>query len=313
MADTDFYATLEVPRSADADAIKKAYRSLALKFHPDRNQGNKSAEERFKQINRAYEVLSDPKKRALYDEFGEMGLREGFNPEQYRQYQKWAGGGGGRGGVEDLFGGAAGNVDVSDLFDQLFQGGGGGGRRRAGGPRAAVRGQDLDGEVSVEFADAIRGVELPMTVNGQALRVRVPPGIHDGARLRITGKGQQVPHGKPGDLMLTVHVNPHPSYWVEDDNLHVRLPVSLVEAWRGAKVKVPTPTGEVTLRVPPKTASGAKLRLRHKGIAHGRASEASDLIVHIAIALPKESPEVDQVIESLERLDLGDPREDLRF
>lgn len=311
MAETDLYAVLEVPRSADADAIKKAYRALALKFHPDRNQGNKSAEDRFKQINHAYDILSDPKKRALYDEFGEMGLREGFNPEQYRQYQKWAGGHGGR-GAEDIFGGVGGNVDMSDLFEQLFQGAGGP-RVRGRQQRIPVRGMDLEGEITIDLADALRGAELPITVNNSSLRVRIPAGVHDGARLRIAGKGQQVPSGKSGDLMLTVHVRPHPSFWIEDDDLHVRLPVSLSEAWKGAKVKVPTPTGEVTLRVPPKTNSGTKLRLRHKGVPHGRDGDASDLIVHVEIALPKESPEADALFAQLEKFDLEDPRSELRL
>lgn len=311
MAETDLYAVLEVPRSADADAIKKSYRSLALKFHPDRNQGNKAAEDRFKQINHAYDILSDPKKRALYDEFGEMGLREGFNADQYRQYQKYAGHGGR--GAEDFFGGAAGNVDMSDLFEQLFQGAGGAPGARRRGQRVPVRGQDLEGEITIDFADAVRGAELPLTVNGQSLRVRVPAGVHDGARLRIAGKGQQVQSGRPGDLMLTVHVRPHASFWVEDDDLHVRLPVSITEAWQGAKVKVPTPTGEVNLRVPPKTSSGAKLRLRHKGIHHGKAGEATDLIVHVEITLPTDSPEVNEVFQQLAKLDLEDPRKDLRL
>lgn len=313
MAETDLYAVLEVPRSADADAIKKAYRSLALKFHPDRNQGNKAAEDRFKQINHAYEVLSDPKKRALYDEFGEMGLREGFNADQYRQYQRWAGPGPGGRGAEDIFGGAAGNVDMSDLFEQLFQGAGGGAGARRRGQRVPVRGADLEGEVTIDLADALHGAELPLTVNGQSLRVRVPAGVSDGARLRIAGKGQQVPAGKSGDLMLTVHVRPHPSFWVEDDDLHVRLPVSISEAWLGAKVKVPTPTGEVSLRVPPRTSSGTKLRLRHKGVPQGKGGTATDLIVHVEIALPKDSPEVSEVIEQLSKLDLEDPRKDLRL
>jgi DnaJ-class molecular chaperone len=313
MAETDLYAVLEVPRTADADAIKKAYRAMAMKFHPDRNPGNKSAEERFKAINHANDVLGDPKKRALYDEFGEMGLRDGFNPDQYRQYQKWAGGaGGGRGGVEDMFGGAGGgNVDVSDLFEQLFQGTGGpGGRRRT---KVPTRGADLEGEITVELPDAIRGIELPLTVNGNSLRVRVPPGVHDGARLRIAGKGQPAPGGRAGDLMLTVHVRPHPSYWVEDEDLHLRLPVSVLEAWNGARVKVPTPGGEVTLRVQPRTNSGTKLRLRQKGIPQGRAGEASDLIVHVEIVLPKEGPGVEEAMRQLEGLDESDPRSELRF
>jgi curved DNA-binding protein len=311
MAEKDFYSVLEVPRGADADAIKKAYRALAMKFHPDRNPGNKSAEERFKAINQANDVLSDPKKRALYDEFGEMGLRDGFNADQYRQYQRYTGGAGARGG-EDAFSG--GNVDVSDLFEQLFSGGAGAaGARRRGGARAPVRGADLEGEITIDLPDAVRGIELPITVNGNSLKVRVPPGVHDGARLRIPGKGQAPPGGHPGDLMLTVHVRPHTFFWIEDENLHVRVPVTLPEAWRGAKVKVPTPGGELTVRVPPKTSSGAKLRLRGKGITHGRGGEASDLIVHIEIALPKDLPEIEEIIQQLERVDESDPRAELRF
>ena len=308
MAEKDLYSVLEVPRGADADAIKKAYRALAMKFHPDRNPGNKSAEERFKAINQANDVLSDPKKRALYDEFGEMGLRDGFNADQYRQYQRYTGGR--ARGAEDAFGG--GNVDVSDLFEQLFSGGAGAGARRRGA-RAPIRGADLEGEITIDLPDAVRGVELPITVNSSSLKVRVPPGVHDGARLRIPGKGQAPPGGHPGDLMLTVHVRPHASYWIEDENLHVRVPVTLPEAWRGAKVKVPTPSGELTVRVPPKTSSGAKLRLRGKGIVHGRSAEASDLIVHIEIALPKDLPEVEEIIQQLERVDESDPRAELRF
>lgn len=308
MAEKDLYSVLEVPRGADADAIKKAYRALAMKFHPDRNPGNKTAEERFKAINQANDVLSDPKKRALYDEFGEMGLRDGFNADQYRQYQRYTGGG--ARGSEDVFGG--GNVDVSDLFEQLFSGGAGAGARRRGA-RAPIRGADLEGEITIDLPDAVRGVELPITVNGNSLKVRVPPGVHDGARLRIPGKGQSPPGGHPGDLMLTVHVRPHASYWLEDENLHVRVPVTLPEAWRGAKVKVPTPGGELTVRVPPKTSSGAKLRLRGKGITHGRGGEASDLIVHIEIALPQDLPEVEEIIQHLERVDESDPRAELRF
>lgn len=306
----DLYAVLGVARDADDDAIKKAFRKLAMKYHPDKAPG-KANEARFKEVNQAHEVLADKEKRALYDEFGEMGLRDGFNADQYRQYQRYTGGAGARGG-EDAFSG--GNVDVSDLFEQLFSGGAGvAGARRRGGARAPVRGADLEGEITIDLPDAVRGIELPITVNGNSLKVRVPPGVHDGARLRIPGKGQAPPGGHPGDLMLTVHVRPHTFFWIEDENLHVRVPVTLPEAWRGAKVKVPTPGGELTVRVPPKTSSGAKLRLRGKGITHGRGGEASDLIVHIEIALPKDLPEIEEIIQQLERVDESDPRAELRF
>lgn len=322
MADKDLYAILGVPRDADAEAVKKAYRALALKHHPDRNPGDKKAEETFKDINHAYEVLSDARKRKLFDEFGEVGLREGFDADKFRAYQH-AGAGGGGVNLEDLFGGAGpggGNVDFGDLFGQFFQGGPGGGRVRVngvdmgGGAPRPRKGRDLEGEVSVDFATAIRGGEVGLNLNGQSLRVRIPAGATDGTRLRLTGKGMPSPSGgKAGDLLLTVRVLEHASFWVEEDQLHVRLPVSIVEAWRGAKVKVPTPGGEVTVRIPPHTHGGSKLRLRGKGIPATTTREASDLIVHIELILPPESPEVEEAIKVLERAAQPDPRADLRL
>lgn len=317
MAEQDLYSVLGVPRSADAEAIKKAYRALALKHHPDRNPGDKKAEEAFKSVNHAHEVLSDAKKRKLYDDFGEMGLREGFNPDAYRQWQSAGGGGPGAqgGGFEDIFGGGGGgNVDFSELFGQYFQGGRGGGSPFGPGGRGrAVKGRDLESEVTIDLPLAVRGGEVSLNVRGESVRVRIPSGAKEGARLRIAGKGMPSPGGQPGDLLLQVKLEPHPWFWIEEDDLHVRLPVSQVEAWRGTKVTIPTPQGEVTLRVPPHTNHGAKLRLRGKGIPGSSRREASDLMVHIELAALPETSETEEAIKLLEKVQPTAARDDLRF
>ena len=314
----DLYAVLGVPRGADADAVKKAYRKLAKDLHPDKNPGNKQAESRFKSVNHAYEVISDEKKRKLYDEFGEEGLREGFDAANARAYAQWGkqqqgGGGGGRGGrtratvngqpvdLEDLFGG--GNAGVGDVFGDLF----GRGRRR--GP---MKGQDLESEITIDFASALKGTSLelrPRGGGGTPVTVRTPPGAHEGSRIRIAGHGGPSPNGgPPGDLLLTIHVEPHPFFRREGDDLHLDLPLTVHEAYLGAKVKVPTVDGSVSLKVPPRTQGGATMRLRGKGVAK-KGHEPGDLYVHFQIKLPEaQSPELDALIEKLAVFDKGDPR-----
>jgi DnaJ-class molecular chaperone len=318
MAEQDLYRVLGISRDADADAIKKAYRALALKYHPDRNPGDKKAEESFKGVNHAHEVLSDAKKRKLYDDFGEMGLREGFNADAYRQWQSAGGGGGGGGGAgfEDIFGsGGGGNVDFSELFGQYFQGGrGAGGSPFGGGGRGRpVRGRDLESEVTIDLPLAVRGGEVTLNVRNESVRVRIPPGAKEGTRLRIAGKGMPSANGQAGDLVLVVKVDAHPWFWIEDDDLHVRLPVAVVEAWRGTKVSIPTPAGDVTLRVPPHTVHGAKLRLRGKGIPGSPKREASDLMVHIELAPLPDTPATEEAIKILETVQATVSRDDLRF
>jgi curved DNA-binding protein len=203
----DLYAVLGVPKSADAESIKKAYRKLAKDLHPDKNPGNKQAETKFKAVNHAYEVLSNADRRKLYDEFGEEGLREGFNAEQARAYKQWAsqGGGGGFGGggrvrtqhgtvnIEDLFGGQAGNVEggFGDVFGDLF------GRQR--GRRGPVPGQDVESEITVDFVSAVRGttLELRTEMSPTPVTVRIPPGAAEGSRVRIAGQGAPSPNGGP--------------------------------------------------------------------------------------------------------------------
>ncbi len=308
----DLYALLGVSKTAEADVIKKAYRNLAKDLHPDKNPGNKQAESRFKSVNHAYEVLHDPKKRKLYDEFGEEGLREGFDPQQARAYHQSARAGAGRagGGVswEDLFSGATTSGD--DVFGDMFgRGARGGGRRRR-----ETRGADLESEVTIDFVSALRGAMLelqPRGASGEAVKVRVPQGAEDGARVRIPGQGAPSPSGgTAGDLLLTVHVKSHPLLRREGDDLHLDVPITLVEAYRGAKITVPTVDGSVSVKVPARTQSGTMVRVRGKGVT--KKKEAGDLYLHFQVHIPT-SDAVASLIDQLDDLTEGDPRKDLKL
>lgn len=317
----DFYAVLGVPKTADADAIKKAYRKLARDLHPDKNPGKPQAEARFKSVNRAYEVLGDEKKRKLYDEFGEDALREGFDAEKARAYKSWqarAGNGGGfRGGygaggavnLEDLFsgavpggnvGGAAGFGDFADLFGRAQ------GRRR--GP---MKGQDWEQELTIDFASAVRGTTIQMRRPDAAepITVRIPAGASEGSRVRIAGQGGASPNGGPsGDLILVLHVEDHPLFERDGDDLEIEVPITVSEAIKGAKVKVPTFDGPVQLKVPPGTSSGTKLRVRGKGVAK-KGKEPGDLYVRLMIQVPKsESPELQRLADEIAKLETEDVR-----
>jgi curved DNA-binding protein len=320
----DLYAVLGVTRGADADSIKKAYRKLAGQLHPDKNPGNKKAEERFKQVNHAYDVLSDAKKRKLYDEFGEDGLREGFDADRMRAYRQWAAqqarSSGAQGGVrysvggqnvdlEDLFSGANASGGLGDMFGDLI-----GRARRTRGP---MKGPDLESEITIDFTSALRGATLELRPQGQAstpVTVRIPAGASDGSRVRIAGQGgPSTTGGPPGDLVLTLHVTPHEYFRRENDDLHLDLPVTIAEAYHGAKVKVPTIDGSVALKVPEGTQSGSVVRLRGKGVARkGRAP--GDLFVHFQIHIPAGGgPEVAQLVDKLAKFQEEDPRKDIRL
>lgn len=324
----DPYAVLGVPKSADAATIKKAYRKLAQKLHPDKNPGNKPAETKFKAVNQAYDVLSDEKKRKLYDEFGEEGLRDGFDAERVRAYKNWSsrqpagpsGGGGGRGGfpegvrIEDLFGdatrqpGGAGAGNMGDIFGDMFAR-----QRRSRGP---VKGQDLESEVTVDFPSAVRGTTLELRAQdgGEPVSVRVPAGAADGSRVRITGHGAPSPNGGPnGDLLLNIHVLPHKYFRREGDDLHIDLPITVSEAYRGAKVKVPTVDSSVSLKVPEGTQSGNVVRLRGKGVAR-KGKPAGDLYVHFLVQPPtSQSEEVKALVDKLAAHESENLREAIAF
>ncbi len=305
----DLYDVLGVAKDADEDTVRKSYRKLAAKFHPDRNPG-KENEDRFKEINAAYEVLSNKDKRTLYDEFGDESTRQGFDADRARAMKNFSRRGGGRAGgggsvsFQDIFGGGAG--DFGDVFGDFFtrqQGGAPGGRR------APRRAPDMEAQVEIDFISSLKGtmVELAPSDGGEAVTVRIPPGASDGSRLRIPGQGAKIPGAQPGDLLLTVHVRPHPIYRREGDDLHLDLPVTLVEAYEGAKVRLPTPEGDVTLKVPAKTQSGQITRLRGKGVAR-KGKPPGDLYVRFMITIPTETtPEVVEAIEAL-RKHVTDPR-----
>jgi curved DNA-binding protein len=294
------YDVLGVPKTADEDTIRKAFRKLAAKYHPDKNPG-KDSEARFKEINRAHEVLSDKDKRSLYDEFGEDSLKQGFDPERARMMRNFGRGRGGSTSFQDVFGGGAG--DFSDVFGDMF---GGRGRR----PRKAP---DLEASVSIEFVSAVKGTTVELRRDtGETVTVRIPPGADEGSKLRIPGQATSPGFAQPGDLLLTVHVKPHAFFKREGDDLHLELPITLIEAYEGAKVRVPTPDGEVTLKVSPRTQSGQLSRLRGKGVAK-KGRPAGDLYVKFLVKVPtSEAPEVQKAMEAL-RGAVEDPRVGLEF
>lgn len=298
----NLYDVLGVARDADLKAIKKSYRELARKYHPDHNQGSAQAEERFKEIGHAYDVLSDAEKRKLYDEFGEDAEKIGFDPAKARAYRQWQSTGG-QPGFD------AGGVDMEDLLASLF-GGGAGGKGRPRGPRP---GRDVRASFTVDFATAVLGGERALEAPGIGrLNVRIPAGIADGGSLRLKGKGQPSPNGgPPGDLLLEVAVQPHPVFTRDGENLRLELPITLGEALRGGAIDVPTLTGNVRLRVPPGTQTGATLRVRGKGVGR-RDGAAGDLLVTVKLVLPKVGEaEVGPAIEALEQLYVDDVRESL--
>jgi len=315
----DFYAVLGVPKGADVGTIKKAYKKLARDLHPDKNPGNTSVETKFKAVNRAYDVLGDEKKRKLYDEFGEEALRDGFDPEKVRAYKQWqqrggGGGGGFRGGgavnLEDLFSGSVpgGNVHFEGDLGDLF-GGRGGGRRR--GP---VKGRDHEQELTITFDSAVRGTTIRLESadrKSEPVTVRIPAGAAEGSRVRIPGQGGPSPNGGPvGDLVLVLHVDPHARFERDGDDLLLDVPITVSEAIRGAKVRVPTFDGPVTVKLPAGAQSGQKLRVRGKGVAR-KGREPGDLYVRLMIHLPPPGPELTRLADELEKLESGDVRADL--
>jgi curved DNA-binding protein len=267
MAETP-YEILGVPKTADADTIRKAYRKLARKHHPDVNPGDAKAEDAFKRVSAAYEVLSDEKKRAAYDEHGEASQQSGFDPEQARAHQEWQ-----RARRERASRYEDGPVEFD--FSELFG--------RARGP---AQGSDMHATVQMELRQAIEGAEVTLDLPGQGtVRVRIPPGADNGSIIRIPGKGAPGARGGPaGDLVIETEVRPHPIFHRDGLDLSMALPVTLDEIYNGATIEVPTFDGPVMLKVPPRTQSGAKLRLRGKGIV--RKDTRGDLIVTLEPRMP---------------------------
>ncbi|WP_434391605.1 molecular chaperone DnaJ [Melittangium boletus] len=390
MAD-DYYQILGVPRTASADEIKKAFRKLARTYHPDVNPGNKEAEERFKQLNSAFEVLSDERKRKLYDEFGEEAGKLGFDEKKAEQYRAYKAARAGAGGGMPYGGGGGADFDIGDILGDIFGRAGGGGvdigeiLGRAGGGRAQgpVAGEDITATLTVSFAEALTGTErnislqrpgrcgrcqgsgqsgapttcatcggsgkvrrgggvLGMSTGGTCptcrgsgraappcpacqgagvveettrLTVKVPAGVQTGSKMRLAGQGAAGARGGPsGDLYIEMIVSEHPLVRREGDDLHMDLPVTVPEAMLGAEIRVPTFQGEVTVKVPPASQSGRRMRLKGRGSPSLKGGTPGDLYLTLQVKVPEQpSDEARQAAETLARAYSSDVRGTLQL
>jgi curved DNA-binding protein len=266
------YEVLGVAKTASAEEMRKAYRKLARKHHPDVNPGDPSAEGTFKKLAAAYEVLSDEAKRKAYDEFGDASLQSGFDPDKAREYARWQES---RQRRASSFGDAEGPIDF-DLSD-LFQ-------RQA--PRGPLRGRDLYTSIDIDLRQAIDGTELTADLPSHGtVHVRIPRGADNGDTLRVRGKGSPGQNGGPaGDLVIETIVRPHPLVRRQGLDLHLTLPITVNEAYNGASVNVPTFDGSVVLKVPSRTNQHATLRLRGKGVE--RKDQRGDMLIEIDVRMP---------------------------
>ena len=331
----DFYQVLGLSRTADEKEIKKAYRKMARKHHPDVNPNDKGAEAKFKEVNEAFQVLSDKEKRALYDQFGPDYDKVGAAPpgahgqagnvnfngsninfenleELFNQPR--------RGSASGAYGPSA--ADESGGFGDLFEnilGGRNRGRSRNRGPQ---KGQDIEQPVQVSLEESLRGTQRAMrlaitdpatgSVENREFTVKIPAGVRDGARVRVAGKGASGENGGPaGDLFLVVSIAPHSLWKREGDDLLIEVPVTFAEAALGATIEVPTLNGRVQMRVPAGTQSGQKIRLSGRGAPKTKGG-AGDQYVTIKVAVPKELSERErELIQELAQLRSENPRRDL--
>lgn len=304
----DYYKLLGVPRDAEPDAIKKAYRRLAHKFHPDVSKES-DAEARFKEVNEAYEVLSDPEKRAAYDQLGaNWKAGQDFRPPP--GWEQAAGFGGVHGAGAHGFGGA--NFDAngfSDFFETLFGGGfRQAGRRGPGGAEFRARGQDQEAELALDLETAFLGGRQTLRLgDGRSLSVNIPAGVSDGQRIRLAGQGTPGAGGGPaGDLYLRVRIRPHPLYHVDGRDIMIELPLTPWEAALGSTVTVPTLAGKVDLKIPAGSRAGRKMRLKGRGMP---GKPPGDLYVVLKIETPPaETEEHRQFYERMRRELPFDPR-----
>ncbi|MDJ0924246.1 MAG: DnaJ C-terminal domain-containing protein [Acidimicrobiia bacterium] len=284
--ETDYYAILGVDSNASSKDIKQAYRKLAQKYHPDTNKGDPVAENRFKEVNEAYEVIGDPETRKEYDHARQMGYFVG-GPGGAQQYVR----------VEDLMGGGRGSpFDLLGGLGDLF------GRQ---GVVRARDGDDLSAEMHLSFHDAISGTTRQITVSGQTVKVKIPKGVADGARIRVRGKGGPGRNGgAAGDLYVTVHVAEHPVFGRRGKHLTLSVPITFVEAALGAEIDVPTLDGKVRLKIPAGTQSGKTLRVRGHGVEDAKGTRG-DLLVTVTVSVPEKLTEEGK--ELLQRFRLQNP------
>ncbi len=290
----DYYKSLGVSKTASQDEIKKAFRKLAHKYHPDKNPGDKAAEAKFKEVNEANEVLGDPEKRKKYDTLGENWNRyqqKGGNSQDF-DWSRYANQGG-QGGQTfystdfgDMFGQGGGGF--SDFFESIFGGSMGGSRSRTT-RQTAFKGQDMQAELSITLDEAYQGTEKIFEINGHSIKLKIKPGISDGQTLRIPGKGYAGPNGgKNGDLMIVVRVAKHPEYNRIDDDLYYDLPVDIYTAVLGGKVELKTFKGKINVNIAKETPNGKTLRLKGLGMPkYGKENQAGDLYVKIDLQTPK--------------------------
>ena len=302
MAEKDYYEILGVKKTASDDEIKKAYRTLAKKYHPDKNKGNKEAENKFKEISEAYAVLSDKEKREQYDRLGReafsFGGAGGANPfagfdfSQFTDRVRRAGGG----RRSTSTGG------FTDIFSDLFSGG--------GFEEGPSRGGDIEAELTIGFREAVLGATMDLTVNGSRIKVKIPEGVSDGQRIRLRGKGAPGGMGgQAGDLNVLVHVKSHPFYERRGDDIHIDLPITVGEAIHGAEVEVPTIHGPVRARIPPGTQGGQTFRLRGKGVKK-KGGGYGDEYYRVQIMVPRSAPP--EAVNQLESQYGENPRANLK-
>ncbi len=302
-AKRDYYEILGVKKGTKEEEIKKAYRELAKKFHPDRNPGNKQAEERFKEINEAYAVLSDKEKRQQYDRFGPSGFKQRYSQEDiFRGFD-----------ISDLFGDLG--FSNQDVFSRIFRGQGGRGGTRVynfedlfgqqrgkqpfeygdayggGFNRGTPKGQDAQMDLNLTFQEAAQGGEKRIRFSRggkmEDIAVKIPPGIESGKRLRLAGKGMEGPGVPPGDLYLTVHVADHPLFKREGSDLVIDREIKISDALLGTTLEVPTLDGKKYIKVPPGTQSNSRIRLKGFGLPRLEGGGKGDEYVRIVVRIPK--------------------------
>jgi molecular chaperone DnaJ len=304
----DFYSVLGVHRTASEDEIKKAYRKLAMQYHPDKNPGDKGAEELFKEASEAYEVLRDPKKKQMYDQFGHTGAHVSGGPNPFDGFGGFSGAQAGPESFQDIFG---------DFFSDMFTGGGAAGARHQGVPRGAAKGADLRYSLSISLEEAATGCEKVISFvrkkgakeETAKLSITVPAGVKAGQRLKLRGEGDSLGIGsRAGDLYVIVNFLSHPLFRRRDNDLLLELPINFVDAVTGTAVEVPTLVGKATLTIPAGTQPAQVFRLKGKGFPDVGGYGAGDMLVKVIIDIPRNlSTEQINLIKRLKEFSLASP------